>query len=102
MTGARVTVGAVAGLADGDVLALMTNDGLEPSFWTGAPGQVFAWHEHPDTKILYAVSGALTFTLRDGSSYSLVADDRIDLSAHTYHTATVGPAGVRCIEAFRD
>ncbi|MDQ1683102.1 MAG: hypothetical protein QOH99_1643, partial [Frankiaceae bacterium] len=53
--GAVVTSGAVAGLTDGDVLARMAAEGLEPSFWTGSPGQVFAWHEHPSNKILYAV-----------------------------------------------
>ncbi|MDQ1715986.1 MAG: hypothetical protein QOC60_1931 [Frankiaceae bacterium] len=97
---AVVTSGAVAGLSDGDVLARMADEGLEPSFWTGSPGQVFAWHEHPSNKILYAVSGALTFTLRDGSSYPLIAGDRIDLAAHTDHAATVGPEGVRCIEGY--
>ena len=99
--GVVVTRAAVAGLTDGEVLERMTAEGLAPSFWTGSPGQAFAWHEHPDTKILYAVSGALTFTVRDGSSYPLVAGDRIDLAAHTQHAATVGPAGVRCIEAYR-
>ena len=99
--GARVTPGAAAGLSDADVLALLATDGLEPSFWTGQPGQVFTWHDHEDAKILYAVDGALTFTVRDGSSYPLVAGDRIDLAAHTDHAATVGPAGVRCIEAYR-
>ena len=97
--GAVVTAGAVAGLTDGDVLALMAAEGLRPSFWTGSPGQGFDWHEHPYTKILYAVSGTLTFSLRDGSSYPLVAGDRIDLDAHTEHAAAVGPEGVRCIEA---
>ena len=99
--GARVTVGAVAGRTDGDVLALMTDDGLRPSFWTGSPGDVFDWHKHPETKILYVMSGALTFTLRDGASYSVNAGDRIELAAHTDHAATVGPAGARCIEGFR-
>ena len=99
--GAIVTAGVVAGLTDGDVLALIAAQGLDPSFWTGAPGQRFDWHEHLSDKILYAVSGALTFTVRDGSSYPLVAGDRIDLAAHTDHAATVGPHGVRCIEAYR-
>ena len=98
---ARVTQAAGAGLNDGDVLARLTSDGLAPSFWTGAPGQLFGWHEHSETKILYAVSGSLTFTLRDGSSYELTAGDRIDLDARTDHSATVGDAGVRCIEAYR-
>ncbi|MCU1675590.1 MAG: Cupin domain protein [Frankiales bacterium] len=98
--GATVTAGAVAGLTDGDVLALMAAGGLDASFWTGAPGQEFGRHSHEAAKVLYVVAGALTFTLGDGSTYAMVAGDRIDLAAGTDHSASVGPVGVRCIEAF--
>ncbi|MDQ1702636.1 MAG: hypothetical protein QOF57_1888 [Frankiaceae bacterium] len=97
---ARVTQGAVAGLTDGDVLARMGADGLAPSFWTGAPGQEFGWHVHAGHKVLYVVAGELTFTVRDGSSYPMTAGDRLDLDAGTDHAATVGPTGVRCVEAY--
>jgi len=98
--GARVTEGAVAGLGDSAVLAAMTADRLAPSFWTGAPGQLFGWHAHTGAKVLYVVAGELTFTLRDGSSYAMTTGDRIDLDAGTEHSAAVGPAGVRCVEGY--
>lgn len=96
----RIVPGAAVGAGDSAVLAELTGAGLAPQFWTGAPNEVFGWHTHDGDKILYVVGGALTFRLRDGSAYELVAGDRFELPAGTDHAAAAGVAGCRCIEAY--
>jgi uncharacterized cupin superfamily protein len=97
---ALVTGGAAAGLTDGDVLARMAADGVAPSFWSASAGERFGWHAHAADKVLYVVAGALTFELRDGSTYPMAAGDRIDLTAGTDHMAYAGADGCRCIEGY--
>ena len=66
--------------------------------WSSAPDDRFAMHEHAYTKILYCVSGAIDFTLSDGTSLALSAGDRLTLPAGTRHGAAVGADGCTCIE----
>jgi hypothetical protein len=50
--------------------------------------------------VLVAASGSITFHLVDiGLDVRLNTGERLDLPAGTSHAATVGPAGVTCLEA---
>lgn len=75
-------------------------EGLEPNIWSNGPGVEYAAHQHPQHKVLYCVEGSIVFHTGSGE-LALEPGDRIDLPAGTVHTATVGPNGVTCWEAFR-
>lgn len=76
--------------------------GLEPRSWSNAPNDRYDWHEHDRHKILFCVSGAITFHTRDGDLL-LEAGDRIDIEPGTPHAAHVHPPdGVTCVEAYAD
>ena len=65
--------------------------------WSNGPGDVYGEHAHAYDKVLYCVSGSITFTLRD-RDILLGPGDRMVLPAGTLHGATVGPEGCACIE----
>jgi quercetin dioxygenase-like cupin family protein len=97
--GARVRRGAV----DGPVTAAGTRaafaaEGLAPTTWSNSPGDTYARHEHSYHKVLYCVAGSIVFHTADGD-LALGPGDRLDLDPGTPHFATVGRAGVTCMEA---
>lgn len=71
---------------------------LSPSWWSNEPGDRYAPHEHTYRKVLFCVDGGITFHV-DGTDHVLVPGDRLDVTPHTRHAATVGGAGVTCVEA---
>lgn len=73
---------------------------LKPTTWSNAPGYRYPAHEHPYHKVLYCVSGSITFHTPSGD-VAMTPGDRLDLPAGTRHSATVGPDGVTCMEAAR-
>ena len=62
---------------------LMLDENLEPYRWTNDPGDYYDAHVHNYHKVIYVVSGSITF----------------DLPAGVRHNAAVGPEGVVCLEA---
>jgi quercetin dioxygenase-like cupin family protein len=82
------------------IRAAFSAEGLEPSSWSNAPGYSYAEHEHPYHKVLYCVSGTITFHTPHGD-IEMSAGDRLDLPPGTRHSATVGSDGVTCMEAAR-
>jgi quercetin dioxygenase-like cupin family protein len=78
-------------------------EGLVPRTrtWSNGPGDRYGWHSHDRHKVLYCVDGSIVFHGRE-SDYALEAGDRLDIEAGTEHAATVGAAGVTCMEAYRD
>ena len=75
-------------------------EGLDPSPWSNGPGDRYGGHEHGYDKVIVVASGSITFGLPDrGESIGLNAGDRLELPAGTRHDATVGSAGVTCLEA---
>ncbi len=76
-------------------------EGLRPSEWGNAPGDTYDWHAHGYHKVLYCVSGSIVFHTKDEGDLELQAGDRLDVEPGTEHAATVGPDGVRCMEAPR-
>ncbi len=82
------------------LLDLMQAEGLDPRRWSNGAGDVYAAHEHDYFKVIYVVSGSITFGFPiDGEPMTLRAGDRLDLPAGVRHNAAVGPAGVVCLEA---
>ncbi len=73
---------------------------LSPSSWGNAPGDRYGSHSHGYHKILFCVSGSIVFHTDDGDG-DLKPGDRLDVEPGTDHAATVGPDGVRCMEAPR-
>lgn len=76
------------------------DEGLSPHGWGNAPGDRYGAHAHDYDKVLYCVSGGITFHT-DSGDFALAAGDRLEVDAGTSHSATVGPDGVECLEASR-
>ncbi|HET6845721.1 MAG TPA: cupin domain-containing protein, partial [Anaerolineales bacterium] len=67
------------------------------------PFERYPAHSHSYSKVIYVVSGSITFGLpEEGQQIELKAGDRLDLPRHTVHDATVGSQGVICLEAHRE
>jgi quercetin dioxygenase-like cupin family protein len=85
-----------------DILRKLRAENLEAFAWSNKPGDLYAAHEHPYAKVIYCVSGSITFGLPDtGESVSLEPGDRLDLPVGVRHNAVVGDKGVYCLEAHR-
>ena len=70
--------------------------------WSNAPGDRYGAHSHSYEKVLYCVSGSITFVLEDtGEHLELEPGGRMVLPAGTLHSALVGPRGVTCVEGKR-
>jgi len=76
------------------------DEGLSPHGWGNSPGDRYGAHSHGYDKVLYCVAGGIVFHTADGD-LDLRPGDRLDVEAGTEHAATVGPAGVECLEAQR-
>ena len=85
---------------EGEMVARMRADGLDPHGWGNAPRDTYGWHEHSYEKVLYCVRGQIVFHTSTGD-IDLGPGDRMLLPPHTPHAATVGAGGVRCFEAAR-
>lgn len=86
--------------AEEEIAARMRAEGLRPQGWGNAPGDRYGRHAHGYEKVLYCVSGTIVFHT-DVGDLDLHPGDRMVLPPRTAHAATVGPQGVRCIEAAR-
>ena len=86
--------------ASRELLARLTDEGLDATEWGNRPGDTYSPHSHGYDKVLVVASGSITFHLVElGRDVELRAGERVDLPAGTVHAATVGPHGVRCLEA---
>jgi quercetin dioxygenase-like cupin family protein len=83
-----------------ELAARLASEGLDAGAWGNGPGETYAEHSHGYDKVLVATSGSITFHLPGlGRDVTLSEGERLELPAGTIHGATVGPAGVRCLEA---
>ncbi|MCB8982415.1 MAG: cupin domain-containing protein [Ardenticatenaceae bacterium] len=81
---------------------LMEDEGLQPYRWSNNPGDYYDAHVHDYHKVVYVVSGSITFGFPiDGEPTTLRPGDRLDLPAGVRHNAAVGSEGVVCLEARR-
>lgn len=77
----------------------METEGLTPYTWSNSPGDQYTLHRHSYDKVIFVVSGSITFGLPEVSeSVELHAGDRLDLPTDLMHDALVGPEGVLCLE----
>lgn len=83
-----------------EIEARFEEEGLRPHQWGNAPGERYGWHSHSYHKVLYCLTGSIVFHTEEGD-LELEPGDRMDLEPGTEHAATVGPDGVRCMEAPR-
>jgi quercetin dioxygenase-like cupin family protein len=68
--------------------------------WSNDPLDTYSAHLHPFNKVIYVVSGAITFGLpKEGRKITLKTGDRLDLPSGTLHDAVVSNLGVECLEA---
>lgn len=83
-----------------DLETRLRAEGLSPSVWSNKAGDVYAAHSHGYDKVLVAARGSITFHLVDlRRDVNLETGGRLELPAGTRHAATVGEAGVTCLEA---
>ena len=81
---------------------LLHQEGLNPYRWSNDPGDFYEAHVHDYYKVIYVVSGTITFGFPiDGEPTTLNAGDRLDLPAGVAHNAAVGVEGVVCLEAHK-
>lgn len=71
---------------------------LSPHSWSNRANYFYEAHSHDYDKVLYCVQGEVTFHMSDGDIV-LHPGQRLDIPAGTRHSATVGPDGVKCMEA---
>ena len=78
---------------------IMLDEGLAPYAWSNGPMDVYAAHTHTYDKVIYVVSGSITFGLPElERNVTLFPGDRLDLPKGTVHDALVGKDGVVCLE----
>ena len=81
---------------------ILAEEGLHPYRWSNSPGDVYSSHSHAYNKVIYVISGSITFNLPDSDEkLVLKPGDRLDLPAGVSHGAVVGTTGVACLEAHR-
>jgi quercetin dioxygenase-like cupin family protein len=80
----------------------MTDQGLSPYAWSNGPHDAYSAHTHGYDKVIYVVSGSITFGLPElDRKLTLNPGDRLDLPRGAVHDALVGPNGVVCLEGHR-
>ena len=91
---------ATAPIDETSIATAFARDGLTPARWSNAPGDAYSQHTHTYHKVLFCLSGSITFQLvASAESIKLRPGDRLDITPNTRHNAVVGPEGVTCIEA---
>lgn len=72
-----------------------------PRVWSGGSGEQYEWHAHPYHKVLFCISGSITFRDREWLNYHVHPGDRLDIEGGTEHEAVAGPEGVTCMESYK-
>jgi quercetin dioxygenase-like cupin family protein len=79
----------------------MTDGGLSPYSWLNGPHDVYFAHTHEYDKVIYVISGSITFGLPElDHKVTLNPGDRLDLPKGTVHDALVGRDGVVWLEEY--
>lgn len=84
-----------------EIAQAFNDEGLSPMRWSNGPGHRYGAHSHSYHKVLYCVSGSITFTV-DGKAITLAPGTRLEIPPGAMHSAIVGPEGVVCMEASRE
>lgn len=84
------------------VAARLRDAGVTPSAWSNGPGDRYAHHQHPYTKLLVCAEGSITFLIGKADlPVELHPGDGFVLPPGTRHAAVVGPDGCTCLEGHR-
>lgn len=94
----RRLVARVAGVDAGSFTEEMASASDHVSEWSNGPGHEYPPHVHHHEKVLLCLEGSIVFHLPEGD-VALSEGVRMVVAAGVEHGATVGPAGVRCVEA---
>ncbi|MGE5072365.1 MAG: cupin domain-containing protein [Anaerolineae bacterium] len=87
-------------LTEAALKAILQAEGLGFYAWSNGPHDVYAAHSHEYSKVIYCLSGSITFgSPGEDRQVTLYPGDRLDLPAGTVHDAVVGSQGVVCLEA---
>ncbi len=70
------------------IRARLEQEGLRPSRFEMAPGDVYGDHSHPEAEIRWVVSGRMRVHV-DREELILEPGDRLDLAANVVHCANV-------------
>ena len=85
------------------LLRIMIGQGLNPYSWSNEAHDVYSAHKHDYHKVIYVVSGSITFGLPLlKRQITLKAGDRLEIPAGTVHDAQVGADGVICLEGKKE
>lgn len=80
----------------------LRDEGVDPYAWSNAPGDHYARHSHPYTKLLMCAAGSITFFVGAAEEpVDLAPGDGFVLPPGTPHSALVGPNGCTCLEGHR-
>lgn len=80
----------------------LNREGLQGYTWSNGPGFRYSAHQHPYAKVIYVISGDITFRMPESDkAHTLHAGDRMELPSGVLHEAVVGSVGVVCLEAHR-
>ena len=84
------------------LLRIIKGQGLNPITWSNEPHDAYSAHKHNYNKVIYVVSGSITFGLPVVKrQVTLFPGDRLDIPAGTVHDAQVGADGVVCLEGHK-
>lgn len=87
---------------ENDLRERLAQENLKAYTWGNRPNDIYAAHRHDYHKVIYVISGSITFDLSElKMKITLNAGDRLELPKNLLHSAKVGPNGVRCLEAHR-
>lgn len=85
------------------LLQIMAEQGFSSYSWSNSPHDVYSAHKHNYNKVIYVLSGSITFGLPVLKQQVILnTGDRLDLLAGTVHDAHVGPHGVTCLEGHQE
>lgn len=86
-----------------NIQAKIRKENLSGYTWSNGPFDEYSAHTHSFDKILYVLSGSITWILpQTDQAVETNAGDRIELPRGTAHAARVGAQGVACFEAHLD
>lgn len=87
---------------EAELTAVFIREGLFYYDWSNDPGDVYPPHSHDYDKVLFVLSGSITWLLpATAEAIETRAGDRVDLPRGIAHAAIVGPEGVTCLEGQR-